>query len=182
MPRLHKQPMKLPPLIEAMKSPTVMPYNPHMVPMGISTGGQQPMPVVVPVVSEEQETTSILGLVFAVIMGVLLLALGLFLVFKKDKKPNVAEATLSNVSCADSICTMDLTFTDTEKRQHIVPKHRVSGDGYTNGQKVSIRYNPSDPKSISINFIQPMVKPIVGWFLAVAGVILLGYAAFAYLA
>ena len=99
-----------------------------------------------------------IGLFVGCFIGFILLVVGIWLIFRKDKYSEKTTAIAKNVECKSGFsgntavtnCIMNLVYTADGKIYDV--KYAASNKLYVNGESVNIRYNPSNPEEYTTMF------------------------------
>lgn len=100
------------------------------------------------------------GLVIGIIIGLIMVIVGIYFIFKKNSKTDSVIASVQNVACnpytanntTNWSCSFNVTFTPKGKTNPITVNVQTdSSINYSGITNIKIWYDPNDPTNISLN-------------------------------
>ena len=112
--------------------------------------------------------------IFGTIIGLLLIALGIFMLTRKNKYPMRAVGTVQSAKCDDSdaknvTCTITFQFTPNNGKS-ITSAPMLVNQSYVKGQNVTVHYDPANPNNFLLN---PAPIKWIGGILLAFGLLIL---------
>lgn len=104
-----------------------------------------------------------------------LIAFGIYILMKKDPHTQSANALIKSGTCiqvpsGEYQCDLDILFYPNKVTTPVMTRISFSSRvAYSDGQRITIYYDPSDPTSVSIKSMNPK---ILGWGCIVAAVVI----------
>ena len=112
--------------------------------------------------------------IFGTLIALILIALGIFMLTRKNKFPMRATGTVTNSKCDESdpksvTCTISFVFTPSNGKP-IASAPMAVNQSYIKGQTITVFYEEDNPNNFVIN---PAPVKWIGWILLISGLLML---------